>query len=55
MGFDLANVDEMSGAIFTGAGGAMPVIWVVVAALVCLYALWDGKKHEHEAYDKLKK
>lgn len=55
MGFDLASVDEMAGAIFTGAGGAMSMIWFLIAALVCVVALWSGKRHEHDAYDKLKK
>ena len=55
MGFDIATVDELTGAIFIGAGGSMPMIWFLVAALVCVVALWSGKRHEHEAYKKLKK
>ncbi len=54
MGFDLASVDEMTGAIFTGAGSSMSVVWAVIAALICLYAVWSGKRHEHDAYDKLR-
>ena len=54
MGFDLASVDGMSGAIFMGAGGSMSMVWFVLAALVCVYALWSGQRHEHEAYKKLK-
>lgn len=55
MGFDLASVDEMSGAIFMGAGSSMSMIWFIIAALLCVVALWSGKKHEHDAYKKLKK
>ena len=55
MGFDLENVDAMSGAIFTGAGGSQPYIWAAIAALICVVALWSGNRHEHEAYKKLKK
>ena len=55
MGFDFASVDEMTGAIFMGAGGSMSMVWAILAALICVYALWSGKRHEHDAYDKLKK
>ncbi len=55
MGFDLASVDEMSGAVFTGAGTSMSIVWFIIAALICVYAIWSGKRHEHDAYKKLKK
>jgi len=55
MGFDYASVDDMTGAIFMGAGTSMSMIWFLLAVLVCLYALWSGQKHEHDAYKKLKK
>jgi len=55
MGFSLSNVDEMSGPIFMGAGGSTPMLWFVLAVLICLFALWSGQKHEHDAYKKLKK
>lgn len=55
MGFDLASVDEMTGAIFMGAGGSMSMVWFILAALICVYALWSGNRHEHDAYNKLKK
>ncbi|WP_170476507.1 hypothetical protein [Ruegeria arenilitoris] len=55
MGFDLANVDEMTGPIFTGAGSSMSTVWFLLAVLVCIYTLWSGYKHEHDAYKKLKK
>lgn len=55
MGFDLASVDDMSGAIFMGAGSSMPMIWFIIAAVLCVYALWSGNRHEHQAYKKLKK
>ncbi|MEM7438712.1 MAG: hypothetical protein AAF393_03865 [Pseudomonadota bacterium] len=55
MGFNLASVDEMTGAIFTGAGTSMSMVWFLIAAGVCVVALWSGQRHEHEAYKKLKK
>lgn len=55
MGFDLATVDEMSGAIFTGAGTSMSMVWFVIAAVICVFALWSGNRHEHKAYKRLKK
>ena len=55
MGFDLTNVDEMNGAIFVGAGGATPTLWFVLAVLLCIFALWSGQRHEHDAYKKLEK
>lgn len=55
MGFDLATVDEMTGAIFTGAGSSMSMIWFVIAAILCVIALISGNKHEHDAYKKLRK
>lgn len=55
MGFDLASVDDMSGAIFMGAGSSMSMIWFIIAAVLCVYALWSGNRHEHQAYKKLKK
>ena len=55
MGFDYASTEDMTGAIFTGAGGAMSTVWFVIAALICVYAIWAGNRHEHEAYKKMKK
>ena len=55
MGFELASVDEMTGAIFMGAGSSMSMIWFVIAAALCVIALISGNKHEHDAYKKIKK
>lgn len=55
MGFDLASVDEMTDAIFMGAGTSMSMVWFLVAAAVCVVALVMGQRHEHGAYKKLKK
>ena len=54
MGFDLASTEDMTGAIFMGAGGSMSMIWFLLAVAVCIYALWSGQRHEHDAYKKLK-
>ncbi|MGR3513173.1 MAG: hypothetical protein ACU0GG_10435 [Paracoccaceae bacterium] len=55
MGFDLGSVDEMTGAIFMGAGSSMSMIWFIIAALICVVAIIGGNRHEKEAYKKLKK
>lgn len=55
MGFDFESTEAMADSIFMGAGGVMPAIWTLIAAIVCIYALWSGNRHEHQAYDKLKK
>ena len=55
MGFDYASTEAMTGAIFTGAGSSMSMIWFLIAAALCVVALISGVKHEHDAYKKLKK
>ena len=55
MGFDYASTDEMTGAIFTGAGSGMTMVWFIIAAAICVFAIWAGNRHEHAAYKKLKK
>ena len=55
MGVDFTTTEDMVGAIFIGAGGSMPVVWTIVGALICVYAIWVGNRHEHAAYKKLKK
>ena len=55
MGFDLATVDDMSGAIFMGAGSSMSMIWFLIAAALCVIALIVGNRHEHNSYKKLRK
>ena len=55
MGFDYASTEDMTGAIFTGAGGSMPVVYTLVAAAILVYVIWSGNRHEHEAYKNMKK
>ena len=55
MGFDYASVDDMTGAIFMGAGTSMSMVWFLIAAALCVVALISGNRHEHSAYKKLKK
>jgi hypothetical protein len=54
MGFpyETASWDAVTGAMYMGAGGSMPMIWTLVAAGVCVWALWAGNKKEHSLYDK---
>ena len=55
MGFDLESTEAVAGAMFMGWGGAMPGVWTLIGAILCVVALWVGHRHEHEAYKKLKK
>lgn len=55
MGFDLESTEAMSGAIFTGAGTSMSMVWFIIAAAICVFAIIAGNRHEHAAYKKLKK
>ena len=55
MGFDLASTEEMTGAIFTGAGGSMPFWYTMIGAAILVYTIWSGNRHEHAAYKKMQK
>lgn len=55
MGFDYATTEDMADAIFTGAGSSMSMVWFLIAAALCVYAVWAGNRHEHASYKKLKK
>lgn len=56
MGFPFpdASWDGVTGAMYMGAGGSMPLVYTLLAAAVCIYALWQGNKNEHALYDKHK-
>jgi len=54
MGYDLENIDALTGAIFMGAGGSMPAIWTWISVAVCVLACVVGSKHELDAYKKIK-
>jgi len=53
MGFSFseASWDGVTGAIYMGAGGSMPLVYTLVAAAVCVFALWSGNKKEHALYE----
>ncbi|MGF1630300.1 MAG: hypothetical protein ACFCUT_12580 [Kiloniellaceae bacterium] len=46
---------EGAEAIFTGAGGATPVIVLVLAAIACFGAIVLGSIHEEHVYSKYMK
>ncbi len=56
MGFSFseASWDGVTGAIYMGAGGSMPLVYTLLAAAVCVYAMWSGNRKEHALYDKIK-
>ena len=55
MWFDLANWDAATGPLYMGANSSAEVIWTVLAAGICVWALIMGSRHELDAYKKMKK
>ena len=55
MGFDLENIDALGGAMYMGAGGSMPSVWLWISVAVCVIACVVGSRHELDAYKKIKK
>lgn len=50
MGSPITNWAEATGAIFQGAGGSMPMLWVIVALGLCILALIIGGAKEASSY-----
>jgi len=55
MGFDLDNLDQMTGAIYMGAGTSWEVIWTVISIIIGVAACIVGSRHELDAYKKIQK
>jgi hypothetical protein len=53
MGYDIANWDAVEGALYMGAHSSWEVIWTVIAALVCIGAVYLGSRHELDAYKRM--
>ena len=51
--FEEASWNEISGAIYMGLGGSMPVIWTLLAAALCVIAIIVGMSHELSAYKRI--
>lgn len=45
---------EGAGAIYTGAGGSTPGLFLILAAIVCVAAIIIGARHESHAYNAMK-
>ena len=56
MGFpyESATWDVVDGAMFMGWGSSMPGLYTAIAAIVCVYVLWAGNRHEQKRYDNSK-
>jgi len=54
MGFPFAEAtwDSVTGAMYMGAGGIMPLVYTIFAAAICVYALWRGHRDEHALYGR---
>lgn len=52
MGFpyDSATWDVVDGAMFMGWGSAMPGLYTLVAAVICVAVLVMGNRSEHQRY-----
>lgn len=54
MWFDLANWDAATGPLYMGANTSWEVIWTILAAVLCIWAIVMGSRHELDAYEKMK-
>lgn len=56
MGFPYEKADwsVVDGAMFMGWGSAMPGIYTLIAAAICVVVLVAGNRSEHKQYDKVK-
>jgi hypothetical protein len=53
MGFPFAEAswDSVTGAMYMGAGGAMPMVYTLISVALCIWALWAGNRKEHSLYE----
>ncbi len=56
MGFPFADAswDVVEGAMYMGAGGASTVLYTLISAALCVWALWSGNRKEHKLYEDYK-
>ncbi|MEM8790552.1 MAG: hypothetical protein AAGE80_02955 [Pseudomonadota bacterium] len=45
---------EGAGAIFTGAGGSSPMIFLILSVILCVAIIAQGCVHEEHLYNKHK-
>ena len=52
MGYPYAEAtwDAATGAMYMGYGGSLPMVFTLLSAAVCIYALWRGNSAEHRLY-----
>ena len=48
MGSSIKNWEGVEGAIFMGAGGGMPAVWVWIAIAACVVPLIIGAIADHK-------
>lgn len=54
MGAEFSDWALYEGPLYMGANSSWEVIWTLVAALLCVFALYIGSRHELDAYKKMK-
>lgn len=54
MWYDLVNWDAAVGPIYMGANSEAEVIWTLIAAALCVWAIFVGARHELDAYERMK-
>ena len=47
-----ASWSAIEGAMYMGAGGGMPMVYTLISAAMCVWALWAGNRKEHALYNK---
>ena len=55
MGSQFTDWAQATGPMYMGANGSMEIVWTVLSAAICIWALYVGSKHELYAYKKVKK
>ena len=51
--FETATWNGVTGAYFTGAGGGMVWVWLLIAIALCIVPLFVGHRHEKAAYERM--
>ncbi len=56
MGFSYeeASWSVVDGAMYMGAGSSATLVYTLISAALCIWALWSGNRKEHELYDEYK-
>ena len=52
--FEEASWSVVEGAMYMGAGGPATLLYTLISAGLCVWALWSGHRKEHALYENYK-